>query len=124
MKREIEFRVWDIEEKEIIDFNYLEVYKDLDAGGFFNIQDVFDNEVWIFMQYTGLKDKNGKKIFEGDICWADEYTFGGLNGVVEYRKGAFFLYSPRTLPTILNFFDSSEIEVTGNIHDNAELLNH
>lgn len=68
-------------------------------------------------QYTGLTDKNGVKVFEGDIvCIFDGEYF---SGVVKYsnEQGSFTVDD-----TSLHYW-VSDIEVIGNIHDNFELLN-
>ena len=64
-------------------------------------------------QYTGLKDKNGKRIFEGDILSLQT----GRPHVVRFKNGAFIL-EDSAIP--MSF--AIKFEIIGNIHDNPELL--
>lgn len=77
-------------------------------------------------QYTGLTDKNGKKIFEGDIVAGAVYWLErAKNGLVAFRDGSFGLIWYRGEVEQFNPFTSMcnvEYEVIGNIHDNPELL--
>ncbi|EAF3579651.1 hypothetical protein CT736_10455 [Listeria monocytogenes] len=68
-------------------------------------------------QYTGLKDKYGKKIFEGDICWEEHNE---CYGVVKFEEGK-FLYVWENIAEDL-WEVAASIEIYGNIHENLELL--
>ncbi|EAF5455153.1 hypothetical protein DJ588_00225 [Listeria monocytogenes] len=71
----------------------------------------------VLMQYTGLKDKYGKKIFEGDICWEEHNE---CYGVVKFED-AKFLYLWENIAEDL-WEVAASIEIYGNIHENLELL--
>ena len=70
-------------------------------------------------QYTGLTDKNGKKIFEGDVVTMPAYGGGRHKAVVYFKKGKFAVDG-----NVYSFKDISpkNIEIIGNIHDNPELM--
>ncbi|EPN8337522.1 YopX family protein [Listeria monocytogenes] len=71
----------------------------------------------LLMQYTGLKDKNGKKIFEGDVGW-DEHN--ECYGVVKFEEGKFLYVWENIVEDLWEVADG--IEICGNIHENPELL--
>ncbi len=86
-------------------------------------------------QYTGLTDKNGTKIFEGDIVKHEYYVFISLRkkelktkiGYVDYScdgygNGYWAYWWDKEKERRCNFGINSECEVIGNIHDNPELL--
>lgn len=71
-------------------------------------------------QYTGMKDKNGKKVYEADIL-TDKF---GRMGVVEWRDSGFVVnFGDTDIFDLSNCFgDSYQMWVVGNIHDNADLI--
>lgn len=74
-------------------------------------------------QYTGIKDENGKKIFEGDIVEGADFTVeDGGYGIVSFDDGAFEVSGNNIIGTFHENYWGKEFEVIGNIHDNPELL--
>ena len=125
--REIKFRAWDKYKKEMIMPNTIgcEIIF-IDETGDFGVGRFDCNEDWYddieIMQYTGLKDKNGKDIYEGDIVkYKDE-----ILQVYWYKEFCKFLIN-RTTNGATNGYEmftlrcSEEVEVIGNIYENPEL---
>lgn len=124
--REILFRAKDFYTKEWV-YGMLHGVKDYYAMQTlqFNIHDIIPETVG---QYTGLTDKNGNKIFEGDIvknsCCVtlrsgdneDKWDFT-IMGVVTFRKGGFWVKGSE-----IDFPVDNEYEVIGNVIDDPELL--
>lgn len=125
--RDIKFRVWDNENKEMLKVQELD-FESTFYGGRIAIRtdqynDYFDTEDMILMEYTGLKDKNGKEIYEGDIIQYDDIH----KGVVEYSEeyAQFILKETGSIADeyeALGEFNIKVFEILGNIYDNPELL--
>ncbi len=129
--REIKFRAWDRDKNNMLDPGYIS----LDGSG---LQSYFNEaeELWyhndidiILLQYTGLKDKNGKEIYEGDILDRNDK----LLCVVTFEDGKFgwnIRYKNPELNQRQDYFgrsyanqeEASKLEVIGNIYENPELL--
>lgn len=113
--REIKFRAWDRNRHE---FFYL-LIQHPSTGMQATLGSISDLEPW--QQYTGLKDKNGVEIYEGDVVRTD--WGGGFTGEVKYWSAEFGLerrpiFEPLT-PFVRNEW---KLEVIGNIYENPELL--
>ena len=109
--REIKFRAWQTEYKKM---EYLG-----SIGRMINLYDStwFDDNFFKLMQYTGLKDKNGKEIYEGDII---EFTVGKFKAEVMWNDKGFWGIKCDVFCNDTLYFP--ETKVIGNIYENPELL--
>lgn len=140
MKREIKFRAWDDDSDSML---YQDKDKELcvfaiDESGIccwifpgesMYGQDPCDLEstpCYEIMQYTGLKDKNGKEIYEGDIL---RYVYSDLlfNWLISFDDGAFIFQSIGIDGYLMDKYRLTQSncldrEVIGNIYENPELI--
>jgi len=122
MQRTIKFRAWDKKYKEFIGEDQFYIYPNgiitaWDEDGERFLEDV------ILMQYTGLKDKNGKEIYEGDILkWGNTVSFV-VWCLDSWRFNSYMEQGTSNLYDYVNTTTKKEIaEVIGNIYENPELL--
>ena len=129
MKREIKFRVWRTDLKRFLHYHELYVLRinplfSLIWNGQTGVRS--DIRFEIFQQYTGLKDKNGKEIYEGDTLKGKLlYSTGDLletRGEVIYNsERTCFDFNAKKIRTYL-WMLKEDIEVIGNIFETPELL--
>ena len=122
MNREIKFRAWDNVNNQMLDVQELN-FEDCFYGGYTTVRttmysDYFDIREMPIMQYTGLHDKNGKEIYEGDILKGTFYGFP----IPEYDYVFQIYWDEKEKGFMASYFEPSECEVIGNIYDNPELL--
>jgi len=132
MNREIKFRGWDEDRKEMYNGDFIEenpaFTTGLSYGHLFIAKHDPDWRELTLMQYTGLKDKNGKEIYEGDIMkwesngncsisfvvWClDRWRFNSYMGMGTLDLYPYVQAIPSRYP---------KAEVIGNIYENPELL--
>lgn len=125
MQRELKFRVWSkklnryvMEDCDLCNWDHEFGDASISSYG----TGIYDE--CIIEQYTGIKDKNAKEIYEGDIidfrwtCNLGQKPSGGLTGVVDFDQGRFRI---KQYATLGNYIDAT-LEIIGNVHENPELL--
>jgi len=114
--REIKFRAWRKDTKQMYDdvlfSNFKEEKEEYSLNGCI---DMAQNTFFILMQYTGLKDKNGKEIYEEDIVKDKERI-----SEVFFEEGM-FRHGNKTGSAAVTL-RLKNLEIIGNIYENKELL--
>lgn len=122
--REFKFRAWDTEKQEMATVNFIGL-NDYEVG-------MEDEEyrrwratypyVCILMQYTNLKDKNGKEIYEGDILKV-KVDDGEANLYVKYTNGEYRVVNKgKWEDSLYAYMYFGDVEVVGNIYENKDLI--
>ena len=123
--REIKFRAWDRKEKKWLAFDEGEPidfdYSGLTEKGYWSFKFSFDEDRVCLMQFTGIHDKSGKEVYEGDIVRLPN------KDICEIRYKADWDYSGFLAISITKLYGTESYkywsgEVIGNIYENKELL--
>lgn len=115
MKREIKFRAWD---EKLTQMFYVDIYEYMSWNEISQDEAIsYNARKNSLMQYTGLKDENGKEIYEGDII---KSTWNGRKYVVKWNEaeGEWGFCSDCNTDT-----KYKGTNVIGNIYENPELIN-
>jgi uncharacterized phage protein (TIGR01671 family) len=123
MSRTIKFRAWNP-----VDMEMLSDPNVYDAVGINDNFENFESDGYSMMQYTGLNDKNGVEIYEGDILQPSAYIKSSFNlSEIVFKDGIFRLSGKGKHQTLIGSLRASRTAgndyiVIGNIYENPELL--
>lgn len=134
MQDRFKFRVWNNSEMHYNDFVVTatgfvgKITEEFLGNCVFNQEDLTADKECVLMQCTGLKAKNGKLIYEGDIVKYKDEVYGLCIGRIEWDNAHYELlyYTGEKygwFSHILCIKHIKNIEVIGNIYENRELLN-
>lgn len=122
--REIKFRAWDKKNKKMLVDYDIDNPASWPTWNLNNVIEEYDRIDWELMQFTGLKDKNGKEIYEGDIWNGREVKFGQFYTYLENGLGNSYWITGFYIDNDEGISEPVESggEVIGNIYENPELI--
>ena len=112
--REIKFQAWDKTTNTMVAFDLKDIQLNL-----FSVRELASRNNWSnpIVQFTGLQDKNGKEIYEGDIVknhldFIDRVVWNPFPKMAGFQVNHYGI----------DIFDAQSIEIIGNIYENPELI--
>ena len=104
--KDYKFRAWD---KQLKQFRYFDFSTCLPCYSY--------KVNWVVQQFTGLVDKNGREVYEGDIMKSDFFVNSEIKSIIFWEDGGFELDGDVISQDTLNYY-----EIVGNVFQNPELI--
>jgi len=120
--REIKFRAWDSYKEEMYNWNQIVIF---DIKGHLTLSNLLNGFIRHIkpIQFTGLNDKNGKEIYEGDIIKVLN-NIDRVGEVAWFQEGmCYIIHDPDKMNERLSAYPKKWFEIIGNIYENPGLIN-
>jgi len=132
MNRPIKFRVWDIKNKKFLPESYFAILGNgkliVTLSGYYNDFTNTNQDDYVIQQYTGLTDKNGNLIFEGDIVqYNQNSSYDNMDFIAKWSDNKLgFIFQSNSGEQLVNQTPHlnrfKHLEVVGNIFEHENLL--
>ena len=132
MNRPIKFRVWDVKNKKFLPESYFAILGNgkliVTISGYYNDFTNTNQDDYVVQQYTGLTDKNGNLIFDGDIVqYNQNSSYDNMDFIAKWSDDKLgFIFQSNSGEQLVNQTPHlnrfKHLEVVGNIFENSELL--
>jgi len=132
MNRPIKFRVWDVKNKKFLPESYFAILGNgkliVTLSGYYNDFTNTNQDDYVIQQYTGLTDKNGNLIFEGDIVqYNQNSSYDNMDFIAKWSDNKLgFIFQSNSGEQLVNQTPHlnrfKHLEVVGNIFEHENLL--
>ena len=115
--REIKFRCWNSFSNHMHDWNEM-----VDKNKIHLLSN--ENKSYVCEQFTGLTDKNGVEIYEGDVLTNEDFFDESCDMIVEMNDRGCFIARDKAQPIDFLYLDDLDFIVIGNIHQHQHLISN